>query len=174
MKLVTNDPANVRTSNDNSIHNASIDTSFFFVRLSDDGQTAFFRLGQHNARGEDWIFEAIGRCSPEEINDAKQMVQIRSRIHDIYIPDLNVDKERKEISFNWIKVFSLFYAERYSVDHFHEQLVRWLFLFHFNVSELHLESDYYTAVDARIGNDSRWDAIHFDAPRPKPKRPEKG
>lgn len=103
MKLLTNDLANVRIFNDNSIHNASIDTSLNFVRLSDDGQTAFFRLDQHNARGEDWIFEAIDRRSPEDINDAKQMVQIGSRIHDIYIPDLNVDKERKEISFNGSK-----------------------------------------------------------------------
>lgn len=153
MKLLTNDPANARIFNGNSNHNASVDTSFVFVRLSDDGQTAFFRLDQRNVRGEDWIFEAIDRRSPEEINDAKQMVQIRSRIHDIYIPDLNVDKERKEISFNWIKVFSLFYAERYSVDLFQEQWVRWPFLFCFNVSELHLESDYYTAIDARVGKE---------------------
>lgn len=153
MKLLTNDPENVKNLNDNSFRNASIDTSFVFVRLSDDGQTAFFRLGQHNARGEDWIFEAIDRRSPKEINDANQMVQIRSRFHDIYIPDLNVDKERKEISFPWIKVFSLFYAERSSVELFHEQSVRWPFLFHFNVSELHLEPDYYTAVDAQIVNE---------------------
>lgn len=130
-----------------------MNTSLSFVRLSDDGQTAFFRLDQHNAHGEDWIFEAIDRRSPEEINDGKLMVQIRSRIHDIYIPDLNVDKERKEISFNWVKVFSLFFAERYSVDLFHEQWVRWPFLFHFNVRELDLESDYYSAVDARIGRE---------------------
>lgn len=172
MKLLTNDPANVRIFDDNSIHNASIDTSLNFVRLSDDGQAAFFRLDQHHARGEDWIFEAIGRRSPEEINDAKQMVQIRNRIHDIYIPDLNVDKERKEISFNWIKVFSLFFAERYSVDLFQEQWVRWPFLFHFNLSELHLESDYGTAVDARIGRERRRDSTHLDAPRPIPKGPE--
>lgn len=150
MKLLTNDPANVRKSEG---HTTSIDTSLHFVRLSDDGQTAFFQLYQYNARREDLIFEAIDRRSPKEINDAKQMVQIRNRIHDIYIPDLNVDKERKEISFNWVNVFSLFFAERHSVNLYQEQWVRWLFLFQFNVSELHLESDHHTAIDARNGSE---------------------
>ena len=80
------------------------------------------------------------------------MVQIRNRVHDIYIPDLNVDKERKEISFNWVNVFSLFFAERYSVELYQEQWVRWTSLSQFNVDELYLESDYHTAIDARIGN----------------------
>lgn len=142
MKLLTNDAANVRIFDDNSSHNASVDTSLHFVRLSDDGQTAFFRLDQHYATGEDWIFEAIDRRSPEELNEAKQMVQIRNRIHDIYIPDLNVDKEAKEISFNWVNLFSLFFAERYTVDLYQEQWVRWPFLPHFVISELYLESDY--------------------------------
>lgn len=142
MKLLTNDPANVRKSDDNSFPNASIDTSLHFDRLSDDGQTAFFRLGQRMPSGEDWIFEAIDRHSPEEINDAKQMVQIRNRIHDIYIPGLNVDKEVKEISFNWVNVFSLFFAERYSVDLYQEQWVRWPFLRYLAISELHLDSDH--------------------------------
>ena len=142
MKLLTNDPAHVRIFDDNSFHNSSVDTFFHFVRLSDDGQTAFFRLHQHSAWGPDWIFEDIDRRSPEELNDAKQMVQIRNRIHDIYIPDLNVDKEAKEISFNWVNLFSLFFAERYSVDLYQEQWVRWPFLHHFVISELYLESDY--------------------------------
>lgn len=149
---MTNDPANARILDDNSFHNTSIDTSLHFVRLSDDDQTAFFQLDQRNAQGKDWIFEAIDRRSPEEINDAKQMVQIRNRIHDIYIPDLNVDKERKEISFNWVNVFSLFFAERYSVDLYQEQWVRWPSLFQFNVDELYFESDYHTEIDARIGS----------------------
>lgn len=143
MKRLTNDPGNTRIlDHERGLQSGSVDNTFHFVRLSEDGQIAFFRLEQHDTSTEDWIFEAIDRRSPEEINDAKETVQIRNGIHDIYIPDLNVDKEAKEISFNWVNVFSLFFAERYSVKLYQEQWVRWPFLCHFTVSELHLESDY--------------------------------
>lgn len=141
MKLLTNGPVNWRMSGDDKSHSACIDTYLHFVRLSDDGQTAFFQLDKHFAAEADMIFEAIDRQSPEDINDAKQMVQIRNRVHDIYIPGLNVDKEMKEISFNWVNLYSIFFAERYTIDFYQEQWVRWPFLHHFVISELPLESD---------------------------------
>lgn len=92
--------------------------SFSFDRLSKDGQLAFFQSDatffQSSGSGEidqDLIFDRIDELSPDEINDGHQLVRIRSSVHDIYIPDLEVDKTSKEISLNWRNLFSIFFAE---------------------------------------------------------------
>lgn len=84
---------------------------FSFERLSDDGRTAFFRSPGSDELDQDRIFDSIDELSPDVLNDAYTIVQIRSFVHDIYIPDLKVDKTAEEISFDWLNLFSLFFAE---------------------------------------------------------------
>ena len=89
---------------------------FSFHRLSNDGRTAFFRSPASDEMNQDLIFDSIDELSPEVLNDASQIVQIRNLVHDIYIPDLKVDKASKEISFEWPDLFSLFFAEEKVYD----------------------------------------------------------
>ena len=89
---------------------------FSFHRLSNDRRTAFFRSPASVDMNQDLIFDCIDELSPEVLNDASQIVQIRSLVHDIYIPDLKVDKASKEISFDWSNLFSLFFAEEKAYD----------------------------------------------------------
>ena len=84
---------------------------FSFHRLSTDRRTAFFRSSASDEMDHDLIFDSIDELSPDVLNNASQIVQIRSSVHDIYIPDLKVDKASKEISFDWPNLFSLFFAE---------------------------------------------------------------
>lgn len=84
---------------------------FSFDRLSVDGRTAFFNYSSSNEIDQDDIFSRIAEISPEVVNDGNHIVRIRGLVHDIYIPDLKVDNTSKEVSFDWLNLFSLFFAE---------------------------------------------------------------
>lgn len=84
---------------------------FSFDRLSHDGRTAFFRSSGSGEIDQGLIFDCLEELSPDALNNGNQLVQIRSLVHDIFIPDLKVDKTSKEISFDWRNLFSLFFAE---------------------------------------------------------------
>lgn len=84
---------------------------FSFDRLSVDGRTAFFKYSGSDEIAQDMIFSRITEISPEVVNDGNHIIQIRSLVHDIYIPDLKVDSTSKEVSFDWLNLFSLFFAE---------------------------------------------------------------
>lgn len=87
------------------------EVTFLFDRISDDGRIAFFRSPECNELDQHRIFDRIDEMSPDVLNIANQIVHIRGFAHDIYIPDLKVDKKSREISLDWLKLFSLFFAE---------------------------------------------------------------
>ena len=84
---------------------------FYFDRLSTDGRITFFRSSGSDEMDQSVIFDRIDELSPDVLNEACTFVQIRYTVHDIYIPDLKVDKTSEEISFDWLNLFSLFFAE---------------------------------------------------------------
>ena len=93
-----------------------VDVAFYFDRLTTNSQIAIFRSNWSIESYREQIFALINDFSPDVLNDAKQIVQIRNHLHDIYIPDLKVDMASSEISFNWINLFSLFFAEEKAYD----------------------------------------------------------
>lgn len=88
-----------------------VQESFSFSRISNDSKTAFFRSSCSDALNQDFVFDCIDELSPDALNDASLIVQIRNYVHDIYIPDLKVHRSTKEISLDWKNLFSLFFAE---------------------------------------------------------------
>ncbi|KAL9065882.1 MAG: hypothetical protein Q9161_007935 [Pseudevernia consocians] len=86
--------------------------SFGFGRFANDGETAIFKVEDCAEEYMSEIMQRVSFCiSTASIERPGQLVCFRGNVNDTDVPGLAVDKESREISFDWRAMFSRFCAE---------------------------------------------------------------
>lgn len=87
--------------------------SFEFGRFANDGETAIFKVEDCAEEYMSEIMRRVSYCiSTASIERPGQLVCFRGVVNDTDVPGLAVDKESREISFDWRAMFSRFCAEK--------------------------------------------------------------
>ncbi len=51
-----------------------------------------------------------------QVTEGMFVIQVRAGLNDCAVPGLKIDQDKREISFNWVELFSRFFGERRAVD----------------------------------------------------------
>ena len=87
-------------------------TRFGFDRLAPNSTMAIFKIDDCHKKFIPVIFERIRSCAGmPHPRRPKHMLEFRRHVNDTKLPGFTVDEQNKEISFDWLKAFSLFFAE---------------------------------------------------------------